>query len=136
MTYLCQLQQLTGFPVPDHYSRLLSEYPESLRNLQRAEDGSEAEGQVDSVELMSDPNDVIAVNREVRSSIVDDPDGEEFRWPDSILVIGENGEGDFFGLDLTGEYPGVLLYEHQAVEFQEITDSLEEFIELLRESFT
>ena len=135
MSQLSELEELTGCLIPEYYRRLLADYPADLRNLTRAEDGSDSEGTVESVELIRDWADVLDINREVRSCSVEDPDGVEFCWPDSVLVIGENGEGDFYGLDLTGEYAGVLLFEHQAVQFEEITDSLDEFVQLIRECF-
>ncbi len=132
---LNQLRDLTGFDIRDDYTALLEEYPARLLNIPRADDGSAEEGQVSSVELLCDPVDVLDINQEVRSSSVLDPEGHEFHWPDQVLVIGENGDGDYYGIDLGGEHPGVLFFDHQTVEFEEITDSLSEYVQLLQESF-
>lgn len=131
-----ELSHLTGFELRSDYVQLIDRYPPQLRNVARADDGSDAEGQVSTVELMCDLADVVDINEEVRFESVPDPQGEEFHWPDQVLVIGENGEGDYYGIDLAGEYPGVLFFDHQAVEFEEITESLKEYVELLRESFS
>jgi len=132
---LNELQELTGFELRADYLQLLADFPPLLRNILRADDGSEREGCVDTVELMSDPNDVLDVNQEVRCGSIDHPDGHEFHWPDQVLAIGENGEGDYYGIDLADEYHGVLFFDHQLVEFEEITESLQDYVELLMESF-
>ena len=130
-----ELQSLTGLPVPADYLQLLASYPAALQNLPRAEDGSEKQGHVSCVELMCDQADVLDVNREVRSGPVMDPSGAEFEWPAQVLVIGENGGGDYYAIDVSAEHPGVLFFNHQAVEFQEITDSIVEYVELLISTF-
>ncbi|MCH2201319.1 MAG: SMI1/KNR4 family protein [Fuerstiella sp.] len=132
---LIAIQKLTGFSLRDDYKQLLDNFPSQLINVTRADDGSEREGLVSSVELMSDSADVLDVNHEVRSGSVMHPDGNDFQWPDQVLVIGENGEGDYYCIDSTGKYSGVLLFDHQLVEFEEIAGSLSEYIELLLESF-
>lgn len=132
---LNRIRDLTGFDLRDDYTELLHRYPAELLHATRADDGSDAEGLVSTVELMSDLTDVLDVNEEVRQGSVPDPQGEEFYWPNQVLVIGENGEGDYYGIDLANEYPGVLFFDHQTVEFEELTDSLSEYVEMLRESF-
>jgi hypothetical protein len=132
---LNEIRELTGFEIREDYVRLIGEFPGQLLNIPRADDGSGDEGQVDTVELMSDLADVLDINQEVRSGSVEHPDGHQFYWPDQVLVIGENAEGDYYAIDLADEYPGVLFFDHQLVEFEEITDSLNEYVELLQESF-
>jgi len=132
---LHELQTLTGFDIRSDYAQLVSSFPSQLMNIQRAGDGSEDEGQVNTVELMSDLIDVLDINQEVRFGPVPHPDGHDFYWPDQVLAIGENGEGDYYAIDLASEYLGVLFYDHQLVEFEEITESLDEYVELLQESF-
>lgn len=132
---LHELQTLTGFDIRPDYAHLVSNFPAQLMNVQRADDGSKDEGQVNSVELLSDLTDVLDINQEVRSESIAHPDGHEFFWPDQVLAIGENGEGDYYAIDLAGEYMGVLFFDHQLVEFEEITESLDDYVELLQESF-
>ncbi|MEO2031672.1 MAG: SMI1/KNR4 family protein [Planctomycetaceae bacterium] len=129
------IEELIGFAFPEEYLQLLSKYPAALMKRERAGENSECEGFINTVELMSDLADVSDINHEVRLSSILDPDGNEFLWPDQVLVIGENGEGDYYGIDLTQEYQGVLLFDHQEVEFEEITDTLDEYVELLQQSF-
>ncbi len=131
-----QIQKLTGFAIRDDYAELIGQFPSQLLNIPRSDDGADDEGWVNTVELMSDLMDVLDANQEVRFGPVTHPDGHEFTWPDQVLVIGEDGEGDYYCIDLAGEYSGVLFFDHQLVEFEEITESLSEYVELLQESFS
>ncbi|MCA9050491.1 MAG: SMI1/KNR4 family protein [Planctomycetaceae bacterium] len=56
-------------------------------------------------------------------------------WPAQLLIIGETGTGDYFCMDVLGDVPGILQYNHQAVEFERIADSLAEFVEILHDTF-
>ncbi len=129
------IKELTGFALPVKYMELLTDYPAALKKLARADDESETEGYVNTFELMSNLADVLDINKEVRYGAVMDPDGNDFDWPSQVLVIGENGEGDYYGIDLSDEIHGVVFFNHQTVEFEEITDTLSEYVELLQESF-
>lgn len=130
-----QIRELTGFDLRSDYTQVINQYPQELLTVVRADDGTDSEGLVSTVELMCDLADVLDINQEVRFGSVPDPQGEEFHWPDQVLVIGENGEGDYYGIDLAEEYQGVLFFDHQTVEFEEITESLSEYVEMLREAF-
>jgi hypothetical protein len=132
---LAVLEKLCEATLPADYVALLNAYPPHLLSAERAEDGHDSEGTVSEVELLADPMQVVAINQEVRMGTVHDPDGNEFRWPDQLLVIGETGDGDYYCVDCDGEHPGVLQFRHHPVEFEFITDSLQEFVELLLESF-
>jgi hypothetical protein len=129
------LEALCEASVPLNYIQLLDSYPPALRVAFRADSGDDSEGVVSEVELFSSPTDVLEINREVRAIAILDPEGQEFRWPDQLLVIGETGDGDYYCVDLDGEHAGVLQFRHHAVEFEVVTDSLEEFVEMLIESF-
>ena len=129
------LEHLCDARLPVEYIHLLKSYPSILATACRADSGDYSEGFVSEVELFSSPTDVLEINREVRAVSILDPEGQEFRWPDQLLVIGETGEGDYYCVDLDGEHAGVLQFRHHAVEFEVIADSLEEFVEMLIESF-
>ncbi len=135
MNPLQQLADLVGLPVPAEYQALLRNYPAALQNALRAEDGTDREGVVATVELLSDPADVLEINHEVRACSVLKPCGAEFFWPEQLIVIGETGAGDYYCIDADGEYDGVLLFEHQPVEFALVTETLNEFVDLLIENF-
>jgi hypothetical protein len=134
-TALLQLAELIELPVPDDYLELLNQFPAELQTAVRSEDGSDDEGTVAEYELIQDPESILAINLESRAESVLDPDGEEFFWPNQLIVIGETGCGDYYCIDASGEHSGVLLFENQAVEFSEIAESLQEFIDILMESF-
>ena len=94
---LTELQDLTGFRIRDDYEALVTTFPSQLLNRRRADDGSDREGLVNTVELMSELADVLDINLEVRFGSVVHPDGHDFHWPDQILVIGD--ETDEFAFD-------------------------------------
>ncbi|MEZ6062067.1 MAG: SMI1/KNR4 family protein [Planctomycetaceae bacterium] len=132
---LRQLAQLVGLHVPAEYLTLLQNYPAELLAAMRAADGSDLEGTVSAVELIAEPEQVLEINREARSGPVLKPSGEEFFWPQQLIVIGESGTGDYYCIDATGEHDGVLLFEHQPVEFAQVSESLDDFVDLLIENF-
>ncbi len=131
---VADLSNLVDGPLPDEWLTLLSHYPPQLRDCRRG-DGETDAGLVSQVELLADIEAVVELNREARATTVLDPDGEPFTWPRSLLVIGETGGGDYFCLDAEREFDGVLQYEHQPVQFFQITDSLQEFVDMLQQSF-
>lgn len=129
------LEELCGAPLPAEYLRLIESYPSPLRKAARADSGDDSEGFVHDFELFSSMKTVLEINHEVRAAAILDPDGQEFLWPDQLLVIGETGDGDYYCVDLDREHEGILQFRHHAVEFETVAESLEEYIDLLIESF-
>ena len=129
------LKSLCGATVPHDYLQFLAAYPDSLRSATRALDDSDSEGMVSDVELIADLLSVLQINLEARADSVPEPDGLEFFWPDQFLVIGETGSGDYYCIDVEGEVEGVMQYDHQNVGFEVVADSLDEFVEMLVETF-
>ncbi|MEQ9409664.1 MAG: SMI1/KNR4 family protein [Fuerstiella sp.] len=132
---LHQLTELLGAPPGEEYLQLIRNYPERLKSAQRAIDDSDEEGVVADAELLMDLESVLEINQEARSDSFPDPEGQEFVWPQQFMVIGETGSGDYYCMDVRGEVEGVMQYNHQAVEFELIADSLQEFVEILYETF-
>lgn len=130
-----ELETLCQAPLPTACRAVLTSYPDALTGAVRADDGSDVEGFVSEAELLADPVEVLRINREVRLESILDPEGREFRWPASFLVIGETGDGDYYCIDAAGEHEGVLQFRHRTVEFEPVADSMDEFIELLVECF-
>lgn len=130
-----ELETLCQAPVPTACRAVLTYYPEVLRGAVRADDGSDAEGFVSEAELLADPTEVLRINREVRQDSILDPEGNEFRWPEKFLVIGETGDGDYYCIDAAGGHEGVLQFRHHTVEFETVAESVADFIELLVECF-
>ncbi len=135
LPWISELEQMCGASLPENYLRLLHSYPPALRTAVRAEDDARWEGTVAEVELLSEPSDLVEINREVRLGPVLDPKGAEFRWPVQLLVIGETGDGDYYCVDTDGEHQGVLQFRHQSVEFENVADSLDEFVGMLLDSY-
>jgi hypothetical protein len=129
------LSELCDAEVPQDYLTLLQNFPELLKQVSRADDGSDSEGFVSDVELISDIREVVGINCEARTGCVLDPAGEEFCWPDQLLIIGESGDGDYFCIDTSHEHEGVLQFLHHPVEFEQIAESLAEYVDMLLETF-
>ena len=128
-------QELLGRPLPDPYLELLNDFPGVLRHARRAIDDSDSEGVVAEVEFIADSDSLLEINLEARCESVMDPEGLEFFWPGQLLIIGESGAGDYYCIDLNDDDGVVLQFDHQSVEFDEIADSLNEFVEILEEQF-
>jgi len=134
--FLEALAQLGIDTVPQEYIQLLRNFPAELANQSRSPHQHTDDACVSDLELLNHPDDIVTINLEARSHCIADPDGNEFHWPDQLLIIGENGEGDYYCLDSTGEHSGVLQYRHVLVEFDLITDSRDEYVELLKEAYS
>lgn len=130
-----QLEQLLGQRLPENYLLAMKDYPDSLTRACRSIDDSEMEGFVSEVEFVRDFECVLYLNVETRSDSVQEPGGLEFFWPEQFLVIGETGGGDYYCVDVEGEVEGVMQFDHQAVQFDVVADSLQEFVEILEETF-
>ena len=132
---ISQLENLCQAPIPSACRALFTNYPEVLRGVPRADDGSDSEGFVSEAELFADPAAALRVNLEVRKESILDPDGQEFCWPMNFLVIGETGDGDYYCVDTAGGHEGVMQFRHHTVEFEMVAESMPDFIELLVECF-
>lgn len=126
-----ELEFLCNGPIPDRWVQLISNYPDELRFALRSDDGSEDEGHVSDAELLADPADLLAINREVRSSNILDPANRPFSWPVRCLVIGETGDGDYYCLNADDPACGVIQFMHLPVRFKRLTTDLEGFLEML-----
>ena len=130
-----QLVSMLGKEPPAEYVSLLRDYPDDLLTAQRAIDDSDSEGVVADVELMIDAESIVELNKEARCDCLTDPEGVEYVWPDQLLVIGETGAGDYYCLDVDAKTTEVIQYDHQAVQWEIIADSLDEFVEILLDTF-
>ena len=130
-----QLEELLGKKLPADYLLALDDYPDSLKHARRSIDDSEMEGFVSQAEFVQSPDCVLFLNLETRSDSVQEPGGLEFFWPEQFFVIGETGGGAYYCIDVDGDVDGVMQFDHQAVQFEVVADSLQEFVEILEETF-
>lgn len=130
-----QLNQLLGQELPPEYLALLADYPASLLSARRSIEETDAEGMVCDVELPNDLDSVLFLNIECRAQSVMDPDGLEWFWPEQFVVVGETGGGDYYCMDVDGDIEGVMQFDHQSVQFEVVADSLQEFVEILEDTF-
>lgn len=132
---LQQLEQIVQHPLPEYYLQMLKNYPAVLKQARRCIDDTEAEGTVADVELIADFQSLLEINQEPRLGSVPAPDGMEEFWPDQMLVIGETGGGDYYCIDVFDEVQGVIQYDHQSVGFYVMADSLDEFVQMLIDTY-
>jgi hypothetical protein len=130
-----ELEEICGAPLPGQWLQFLAEYPTELRMALRSDDGSEDEGCVGDAELLADPADVLAINREVRGTSIPDGVNQEFRWPVRYVVIGESGDGDYYCINADDPHCGVHQFQHLPVRFKRLTDGFVEFLEMLIEAY-
>lgn len=116
--------------LPRAWAGVLQNYPEALRVALRGDGESVAE-----LELSDDVDHLIEMNREVRRDAIMDGDGLVFDWPDSFLVIGEDGGGDYYCIDAEEADPHVMLFDHQLCEFCDLEETVDGFVELLLEQY-
>lgn len=132
---LQQLEELLETSLPPEYVDRLNDYPASLLTARRAIDDSDAEGTVAQVEFLDDLNSVLEINLEARCETLVQPDGVEQVWPPQFLIVGETGSGDYYCIDAGREVEGVMQYDHQSVQFEVFADSIDDFIEMLEDTF-
>ncbi len=132
---LKQLTELLDTSVPQEYLDQLQRYPSTLKSAHRAIDDSDSEGTVAQVEFLDDLRSVLEINLEARCETLVEPNGDEQVWPPQFLIIGETGSGDYYCVDARREVKGVMQYDHQSVRFEVFTDTLEDFVEVLEDTY-
>ena len=130
-----RLAEIIGLSVPDDYRAIILDYPPHLTTAVRAMDDSDSEGYVSDVELPRDLEVVVALNEEARLDYLITPEGGECKWPQEFLIIGETGQGDYYCVDVSGEFEGVLQYDHQSVGWEIVAESVQDFVDFLTEVF-
>ncbi|MFM7039853.1 MAG: SMI1/KNR4 family protein [Planctomycetaceae bacterium] len=131
-----ELEEICGAPLPALWLQLIAEYPTELRLARRSDDDSDdEEGCVGDAELLADPADILALNREVRATPVPDAHNREFLWPARYVVIGESGDGDYYCINADDPDCGVYQFLHLQVRFKRLTSGFSEFLEMLVDAY-
>lgn len=125
-----QLQTDFEILLPTPLRELLLDYPAALSALTRAD-----ESWVHEHELVADAALLTELNHEVRLEPIVDTQGNRFDWPEQLFVIGENGAGDYYCVDIEESEPVVIHFDQLSVEFYEIEDSLDEYVAMLMEVY-
>ena len=110
--------------LPEFYEEFLLNYPDSLLTVAKsgvnADGDAYTEGPAD-LELLNHADAIISLNQEVPAI------HWENEWPDEQFVIGDNGCGDYYTIDIDDEESPVFFFEHEQSDFDETAGSLEEF---------
>jgi len=130
-----QLEELCGAPLSPAWLQMQQDYPAELTQALRVDEHDEISGRVSEVELLQCPASILEINLEARSGPVVTPENKAFDWPAELLVIGESGDGDYFCIDLRDEVHGVVQFVSQTSRFEQLTDTLDEYVEMLIMAF-
>ena len=120
-----QLETLSGSPIPKEYEILVKHYPTELKSLKAS-----AGMKPFDCELFGNANRILKVNAFVRSDGFDifDDDGEPTTWPSRFLVIGEDGSGDYFAINLKRKKLAVFRWNHDSGQFENEASSMKKYI--------
>jgi len=113
-----KIQTKTGVTLPEYYVEFVTQYPKELSETEAPDYG-----------LLDDPSEIIEQNIDVR---MNGYFGE--KWPERYFIIGQNGCGDYYVIDLQSQNFSIGFSDHEAMECTLYASNKEEFIsKLLRE---
>ena len=120
-----QLEELTGLAIPKSYEILIDNYPTELKTLKA--DAGMKPGDYD---LFDNANHILKINKFVRSEDFDifDAEGDPTTWPLRFLVIGEDGSGDYFAINLKRKKLAVFRWYHDTGGFDNEAPTMEKYI--------
>lgn len=101
-----------GVTLPDEYRRILLDYPASLR-------GTTAEG----YEFLRLPDYIVSENKAVRRGTV-----FGMKWPGNHLIIGSDGGGNAYTINLEELPTKVYVFDHDDRSFRIIAQSIAEWV--------
>ena len=110
--------------LPGAYRNFLQNYPRRLTEISADDDETIAE-----LQLINSYEQLLELNTRIRS-----PDlwfFGEHPWPNHFFVIGEDGYGNRYFLDTSGEYPGVRFQDCDNWAVGYAAKTLESFVEQL-----
>ena len=113
---LSELEHHIGVSLPEEYRSLLQNYPEELR-------GTTVEG----YELVSTVETLLSENLSVRQGPVFGLD-----WPRNHFVVGSDGSGNLYTLNLNETPVGVYEFDHEDQSFRRLAESLPDWLPELR----
>lgn len=115
-----------GYQLPQTYCELIENYPEAMKKLGVDDYGGPAD-----FELLSCPQDVVELNKRERQRW-SSSDYAETEFPESYLLVGHDGCGDLYAIDLDDSEPcDVLQFEHDKPSWGKVAESLKQFVSVL-----
>jgi hypothetical protein len=107
------LERELGVQLPAQYMALLAGYPEEL-----------LDGAAD-FELLANVDRIVELNREMRRLW---PESDYDPIPETYLIIGEDGRGNLFAIDLSrGDDSPVFEFEHEENSWHSRAESLDSY---------
>ena len=107
-----QIQDETGIECPEFYVQVITNYPSKLENTDAPDFG-----------LLDDPEVIIYENNDVRTQGCFGA-----AWPSHYFIIGQNGCGDYYVVDLDKKEFSVYFACHESLSFTLFASNLQEFI--------
>ena len=109
------IQLKTGLTLPKYYVEFITNYPKILSETEAPDYG-----------LLDNPEEIIEQNIDVRKNGYF---GE--KWPERYFIIGHNGCGDYYVVNLNSSEFSVGFSDHEKMECNLYAESQEEFISKL-----
>ncbi len=120
---LTAIERKLRVSLPEHYRALVLAYPPALLEAE-LDLGSWRQSPGNSL-LFNNSKQVIALNQAVRKPGLLIADSESTAWPDHFLIIGADGSGNYWCLDLAGKSKAVWYFAHEEGIFELQSKSLE-----------
>lgn len=112
--------------LPPHYRSFVLAYPRTLLNA--ALDMKTWQEPAAESFLFNDPKRVIDINRAVREPGRLMLDGESEPWPGNYLIVGADGGGNYWCVDLEKQGKTVWFFDHEQGAFEQQSKSLPDFV--------
>lgn len=126
-----RIEERFAIAAPPEWVQLMLNYPSVLAKLVLP-DGC----LVCEYDLCNDADFLIELNDEVRLEPISDGDYSLFDWPESFLVIGDDGGGDYVCLDVNDAEGFVWRFDHIRCEFYDYADSVAQYAQALIETYS
>lgn len=126
-----RIEEKFSIVAPRDWVQVMLNYPEKLATLAMP-DGS----LIREYDLCNDADFLIELNDEVRLEPITDGDYSLLEWPEPILVIGDDGGGDYFCLDVGDPEGLVWRFDHIRCQFYDYADSVTQYVAALIEAYS
>jgi hypothetical protein len=123
------IEAALGFSLPPHHRDFFLNYPKQLAAAERRH-GTWRE-RTSERELYSAPALIVEANRLVREAGIPWLGDQGDPWPEDLLVVGDDGCGNYWGVKVSGTDRSVYFYDHELADLEEAYESLWAFADFL-----
>jgi SMI1/KNR4 family protein SUKH-1/ankyrin repeat protein len=111
--------------LPHEYRQFLSQHSDELDRLR--------DSLLTVATLWTTADEIIAQNKlaiSVRDQMLIGT--HNLKWPEDYLLVGTNGAGDYWFIDLKKKEPGLCFYWHESQEIERVNESFDQYLTGLR----